>query len=664
MISETTQKGQRTFLRNLRIGWQMRLVAGMALAGFLAIALISVMVLSRLSAIQAEEREATDTIRIVEAARYDFLDARRREKDFLIRLDGKSLAGHAEVSQKTIAALDQLSTRHDEPETLSFIKAVRAGFEDYVRQFAKVADQWRRAGFTPEEGLQGALRGSVHDAEERLKAANAPELTVLMLMMRRHEKDFLARLDAKYVKDMAARAKEFEAALAANPAIADAAKGEIRAKMAAYQRDFAALAPIRLEIEEDIKVLSRLFAEVEPKLEAVTKDTEEDVAAVQQTAQQERDRALYLFLAALALASLVVFALTQVIGGAIAQAVSRMADAMKRLAARDMTVDIPARGWRNEIGGMAAAVQVFKENMIEADRLAKEQRREQEARAERAKRIEDLCKAFDATSSEAVKSVAAAASEMQASSQSMGATAEETTRQAAAVAAASEQASANVQTVASASEELASSISEISRQVTQASQIASAAVTEAERANVKVQGLAQAANKIGEVVALITDIAEQTNLLALNATIEAARAGDAGKGFAVVASEVKNLANQTAKATDEIGAQITGIQAATREAVSAIEEITKTISKINEVNSGVASAVEEQGAATQEIARNVEQAAAGTQEVSANIGGVSQAANETGAAAEQIRAAATALSQQSETLHAEVNRFLVSVRAA
>ncbi len=348
----------------------------------------------------------------------------------------------------------------------------------------------------------------------------------------------------------------------------------------------------------------------------------------------------------------------------IAGPIRSMSQAMLKLAEGDTTVAIPGIGNGDEIGEMAAAVQVFKDNKIEADRLAKEQQREQEARAERAKRIEDLCKAFDATSTEAVKSVAAAATQMQSSSEAMSATAEEATRQASAVAAASEQASANVQTVASAAEELSSSISEISRQVTQASQIASAAVTEAEATNVKVQGLAQAANKIGEVVALITDIAEQTNLLALNATIEAARAGDAGKGFAVVASEVKNLANQTAKATDEIGAQIAGIQSATQEAVAAIESITKTISKINEVNSGVASAVEEQGAATQEIARNVEQAAAGTQEVSSNIGGVSAAANETGTAAEQIHKAAGELSQQSETLRAEVDKFLANVRAA
>ncbi len=348
----------------------------------------------------------------------------------------------------------------------------------------------------------------------------------------------------------------------------------------------------------------------------------------------------------------------------IANPVVEMTGAMRNLADGDKTVEIPAQGRADEIGSMSGAVQVFKENMVKADQLAEEQKQEQEAQAARAKRIEGLCADFSTTSSEAVKSVAAAATEMQASSEAMSATAEETTQQAAAVAAASEEASANVQTVASAAEELSSSISEISRQVSQASEIAGNAVQEAETTNAKVQGLAEAATKIGEVVALITDIADQTNLLALNATIEAARAGDAGKGFAVVASEVKNLANQTAKATDEIGAQISGIQTSTEEAVTAIEAIGKTIGSIDEVASSIASAVEEQGAATQEIARNVEQAAAGTQEVSSNISGVNQAANDTGAAATQIRSAAGDLSQQSEVLRTDVETFLDNVRTA
>ncbi|WP_316980308.1 methyl-accepting chemotaxis protein [Shumkonia mesophila] len=371
--------------------------------------------------------------------------------------------------------------------------------------------------------------------------------------------------------------------------------------------------------------------------------------------------------------SLLLGGLVLVVGVLVAVAMGRrlsapirlMTAAMGQLAEGDLEVAIPAAGRADEIGRMAKAVQVFKDNAIDKVRLEAEQaEREKQAEAEKQATMVKLAGQFEAAVGAVVDQVSSAATEMLSSSEAMSATAEETTRQASAVAAASEQASANVETVASAAEELSSSISEISRQVTQASQIAAAAVTEAEKTNVKVQGLAQAANKIGEVVALITDIAEQTNLLALNATIEAARAGDAGKGFAVVASEVKNLANQTAKATDEIGAQITGIQSATREAVAAIEEITRTISKINEVNSGVASAVEEQGAATQEIARNVEQASAGTQEVSSNIAGVSAAANETGAAAGQINRAAGELSRQSETLRAEVDKFLANVRAA
>ncbi|WP_316980310.1 methyl-accepting chemotaxis protein [Shumkonia mesophila] len=389
----------------------------------------------------------------------------------------------------------------------------------------------------------------------------------------------------------------------------------------------------------------------------IAKDVEDYVAAMNAS-----------LMTALAIGGLVLaigLAVAGVIGHRIANPIRRMTEAMGRLAAGDLKADIPAQDRRDEIGRMAEAVAVFKENAIEKGRLeAEQEERDRQAEAEKRAAMLKLADTFEASVGHVVGQVSSAATEMQSSSESMSATAEETTRQAAAVAAASEQASTNVQTVASAAEELSSSISEISRQVTQASQIASAAVTEAEQTNIKVQGLAQAANKIGEVVALITDIAEQTNLLALNATIEAARAGDAGKGFAVVASEVKNLANQTAKATDEIGAQISGIQSATQEAVSAINSITKTISKINEVNSGVASAVEEQGAATQEIARNVEQASAGTQEVSANIGGVSQAANETGAAAGQINRAAGELSRQSETLRAEVDKFLAGVRAA
>jgi len=271
-----------------------------------------------------------------------------------------------------------------------------------------------------------------------------------------------------------------------------------------------------------------------------------------------------------------------------------------------------------------------------------------------------LANEFEANMVGVVESVRSAATELQASSESMAATAEETSRQSQSVAAAAEQATSNVQTLAAAAEEMAKSIEEIGRQVTQSATIAGRAVEEAERTNGSVAGLAEAAQKIGEVVELISDIASQTNLLALNATIEAARAGDAGKGFAVVASEVKSLANQTAKATEEIAAQIAGMQDATKGTVTAIKGISSTIGEISEIAAAIASAVEQQSAATQEISRNVQEAATGTQDVSANIASVNQAASETGRSAGDVLTAAQELSRQGDRPREEIDRFLTS----
>jgi methyl-accepting chemotaxis protein len=341
-----------------------------------------------------------------------------------------------------------------------------------------------------------------------------------------------------------------------------------------------------------------------------------------------------------------------------------MVGAMGRLAGGDHSVAIPATDKKDEIGLMARAVLIFKENMIKARELADKEAEAIQARMARAARVNELTRAFDASISNVLRSVASASTELQATASSMTATAEETSNQATAVAAATEEASTNVQTVAAASEELASSVTEIGRQVAQSAAIAQKAVEEADRTNVTVQGLYDGAASIGDVVKLINDIASQTNLLALNATIEAARAGEAGRGFAVVASEVKSLAEQTAKATEQIGAQITAIQNSSSEAVTAIRGITSTISKMNEIASAIASAVEEQGSATQEIARNVQQAALGTGEISSNVVGVQQAAGDTGAAAHQVLQASSELSKQSETMRGEVEAFLSNIKAA
>lgn len=353
------------------------------------------------------------------------------------------------------------------------------------------------------------------------------------------------------------------------------------------------------------------------------------------------------------------------IGMSFAKPIIGLTGVMQALAQGEKNVEIPNAARSDEIGDMARTVEVFKQNALEIDRMETE-KTEQEKRAEAEKKasMSQLADDFEARVMGIVESVSTQSAEMRSTAESMSATAEETSQQATSVAAASEQASVNVQTVASATEEMSASISEINRQASDSVEIATRANTEATRTNETVQGLATAAEKIGEIVNLISEIAEQTNLLALNATIEAARAGEAGKGFAVVASEVKNLATQTAKATEEIAAQINEIQSVSTDAVQAIGGIGKTIVEISSIAETISAAVEEQGSATREIAENTQQAAAGTQEVSSTIGGVTQASSETGAAAQKVLTAAGELSQQSETLRGEVDGFLANIRCA
>jgi methyl-accepting chemotaxis protein len=350
----------------------------------------------------------------------------------------------------------------------------------------------------------------------------------------------------------------------------------------------------------------------------------------------------------------------------IARPMRALTVAMEDLAGGNFAVVLPGLGRKDEVGGVAGAVEKFKvvseqkardeaEAKIKQDQIAAQQRR-----ADMIKLAND----FEGAVGEIVETVSSASTELEASANVLTKTAERAQEVTTTVAAASEEASTNVQSVASATEELSSSVNEISRQVQESARMANEAVEQARTTNDRVSELSKAASRIGDVVELINTIAGQTNLLALNATIEAARAGEAGRGFAVVASEVKALAEQTAKATGEIGQQITGIQAATQDSVTAIKEISGTIEKLSEIASTIAAAVEEQGAATQEISRNVQQAAEGTGQVSANIVDVQRGAGETGSASSQVLSAAQSLSRDSNRLKLEVGKFLNSVRAA
>ncbi len=348
----------------------------------------------------------------------------------------------------------------------------------------------------------------------------------------------------------------------------------------------------------------------------------------------------------------------------VSRPIIRMAATMHSLASGDTSVVLPESRRGDEIGVMARAVEVFRDNRIAADRLAAEQQAERAAKERRAEHLAGLTLVFEHKVGGMVGAVSSAATELRATAGSMSDAAALATGQAASVALAARQASENVQTVAVAAEELTASVAEITRQVSHSAEVAVRAAADARRTDQIVRALAEGAQRIGDVVGLITTIAGQTNLLALNATIEAARAGDAGKGFSVVASEVKSLAHQTSKATGEIGAQIGQIQAATREAVAAIQGIAGTITELSGISAAIAAAVEQQSAATQEIARNVQQATNGAQEVTTSIRQVSNAATETGVASQQVLDAASELSRRAARLMSEVGEFVTGVRAA
>jgi methyl-accepting chemotaxis protein len=361
-------------------------------------------------------------------------------------------------------------------------------------------------------------------------------------------------------------------------------------------------------------------------------------------------------LAAIALALLI----TRSVSNGIASVVAPM----RSLAVGDLAAHVPFRGEKTELGAIADGVQVFKDALI-AKKAADEQAAlEADAKMRRAQRLDELTKRFEANVSALTQGLSSAATEMESTARSMTSIADQTTHQSVSVASAAEQTSANVQTVAAATEELSISIREIAAQVGQSSQIAVRAVEGARRTDASVQALAATAEKIGNVVQLINTIAGQTNLLALNATIEAARAGEAGKGFAVVASEVKDLATQTAKATDEISQQIGSVQQATQQTVAAIQEIARTITEMSQISTSIAAAMEEQGAATAEISRNVQEAARGTEQVTGSIGDVRVGAGETGTAANQVLGAAQELARHSSDLGREVAEFLSGVKAA
>ncbi|MHA6286969.1 methyl-accepting chemotaxis protein [Maricaulis sp. CAU 1757] len=652
------------FLRQLSVHARVAILGG--LVAFSLIAMSAILWTGNLAtgqAVEAQQRFATIE-RLALETEVAALQMRRREKDFLLRRDASYFDRYAADADRVAESLEQIEQQDPPAEIAAAVDALQAALPRHRAAFRAVVDGEIALGLTHTEGLEGTLRGAVREAEGRLDELRDDGLTVLMLMMRRHEKDFMLRGEERYVGSFDERQAEFASALRSRDYSA-AQIAELESLMAAYSRGFHAWAERRLAVNATVGELSEVFAGMAPHFETIA--TRAASGAREATGQLAADQALIRmvtlgFVLGIALIAALV---TWVVGKSIARPINALTDTMDALANGQTGLDIPAGDQGGELGRMSAAISVFQENQMEILRLREDaEAAEQRAAEERRAAMNEMADEFDATVGSIATEVSTAAAAMIEVARHLSTTAQQSDERSTIAAGAAEETSANTQAVASAAEELTSSIQEINRQLHESRALTGEAVTEADSTMEIVSGLGHAVVKIGDVVTLIRSIAEQTNLLALNATIEASRAGEAGKGFAVVAAEVKELADQTAKATVEIADQIDSIQKNGDQATGAIGSMTQTIDKVSRRTTAIADAIEQQNAAAVEIAGNVAQAAAGTSEVTESLAVLSHNVRETDGGVRRVLQAAEGVEADSNRLRTALTGFLEQIRAA
>ena len=589
------------------------------------------------------------------------LEARRAEKDFQLRRDLSYSKRHAELSAAVDHHVEQLKTlvRSGGFNDISGkIDTAQNGFKNYVNEFGALAHAEVKLGLNETLGLSGSLRTAVHDIEAKLKESDDPRLTNWMLMMRRHEKDFMLRRDPKYVGELKKAAAEFSKLLASADMPA-ALKADIVQKLEKYQADFSAWADGAQEVARRGAAMSKEFQQIEPVVVEIQQGVEQRYNEAGAAEAATRDSIKVWMLIALGLAIVLVSGASFLIGRSISNALSAMVRAMTSLAGGDFSVAIPGLGRSDEVGEMADAVEVFKTNMSEAARLRAEQLVAQQSQLrDKLEAVQEMAATVEHETSAAVGEVSAGTDRMAANAARMSDSAVTLAENSSNVAAAAEEALVNSRTLSAAASQLSLSIAEIASQVNSSRTLTIEAVAASARAQATIGKLSEAAGKVGTVTSLISEIASQTNLLALNATIEAARAGEAGRGFAVVASEVKSLAEQTAKATSEIAQQIMEIQQATQESVVSISAIGEVIRNVEANASGIAAAVERQNAVTLEISQTVEESSIASREVAAQIVNVSNEAVETGKRAAEIRDGAAEIARKIDGLHVTLVRVV------
>ena len=656
------------------------------LAGFLVVLVVlagvagfGIAAFSRVASSFTDFRQQADLMDAARQIERDFVDLRRLAIAFEFDSTPAAAGAIDDSLQRLKTEIDRQNAAVTDPDRHQRLSAMTDQFAAYDRDLRAVVALKREqdalvrgtldpAGLKATSDIQGVAEaaaeadaaGIVDIAKDALQAWMVTRLSADRMIGRHDESAAAAAEDTLSDMNRALDTLKLAADGASYMPLVDDLSAQIEHFGTAYHRAHAITTELAKHIDGSMAEEAKTIAEASSALRD---------ASAADSARIARDTASLFDSTRLALIALAVGGIAAglvfgwLIGGGIARPVSRMADAMRRLAAGDSAVAIE-RGRRDELGQMADALAVFRDNAERTQMLEQDKARERAERERRQRLVEDRIRAFDDLAQQTLAMVARALDRLRAASSNMTAASEETRRQAGAVSDGATRASQNVATVAAGATELSASVNEISRQVTTSADIARHGVDDARRTTDIVQGLQSSAQRIEKVVGLINDIASQTNLLALNATIEAARAGDAGKGFAVVASEVKQLAAQTAQATGEIRSQIAEMQDASGRAVGAIDAISGAILKISDITIALASAVEEQDAATQEIARNTNSAAAGTEDVTRGIVGVTEAAGATGSTAAILASATGDLTEQSQLLHRQIEAFLIEIKAA